>query len=134
MPTSPGQLRQAAAIPVKAGRVCLVSSRGGKRWVIPKGGVEPGRTAGETALQEAWEEAGLVGVLDPEPVGSYVYDKGGLTCHVTVFRMQVTEVADGYPEQQLRQRRWLDVTEAVLRIEESTLREMIRGSLPAQVR
>jgi 8-oxo-dGTP pyrophosphatase MutT (NUDIX family) len=133
MPTSPGLLRQAAAIPLKAGRVCLVSSRSGKRWVVPKGGIEPGSTAGETALQEAWEEAGLVGVLHPEPMGSYVYDKAGLTCHVTVFRMQVTEVADVYPESALRERAWFDVLQAVARIDELTLREMIRGILPAQV-
>src|ERR1041385_8682014 len=98
MPTSTDLIRQAAAIPVKAGQVCLVSSRSGKRWVIPKGCMEPGKTAGEVALLEAWEEAGLVGLLDPVPVGSYVYEKAGQTCHVIVFVMRVTEAAENYPE------------------------------------
>src|SRR5436309_3179254 len=128
MPTSPGLLRQAAAIPLRAGQVCLVSSRGGKRWVVPKGGIEPGRTAGETALLEAWEEAGLVGVLQPEPVGSYVYDKAGLTCHVTVFLMQVTEVASQWPEEEVRERVWLTLPQALQRVEEPALRELIRGA------
>src|SRR5262245_41164227 len=75
MPTYPPLLRQAAVIPVRDGQVCLVSSRSGKRWVVPKGCMEPGKTAGEVALLEAWEEAGLLGRLAPEPVGSYVYEK-----------------------------------------------------------
>ena len=62
---------------MRAGQVCLVTSSSGKRWVVPKGCMEPGKTAGELALQEAWEEAGLVGVLQPEPVGSYLYEKFG---------------------------------------------------------
>jgi 8-oxo-dGTP pyrophosphatase MutT (NUDIX family) len=132
MPIPPGLVRQAAAIPLKNGRVCVVSSRGGKRWVIPKGCMEPGKTAGEVALQEAWEEAGLVGILFPEPVGSYFYDKAGLTCHVTVFLMEVTDTADDWPERDLRRRRWLDHDQALVRIEDPGLREVIRGAVAAR--
>jgi hypothetical protein len=32
------------------------------------------------------------------------YEKAGLTCHVTVFLMQVTEVASQWPEEEVRQR------------------------------
>ena len=89
----PDYNRQAAAIPIRAGQVCLVTSSSGKRWVIPKGMIEPGTTAGQIALQEAWEEAGLVGALQREPVGSYLYEKNGEMCHVTVFLMRVQKVA-----------------------------------------
>src|SRR5687768_16587623 len=99
-----GTLQQAAAIPLWRGKVCLVTSRNGKRWVIPKGCLETGKTASEIALQEAWEEAGLVGVLQPDPVGSYLYDKNGVTCHVLVFLLHVTEFRDEYPEQSFRER------------------------------
>lgn len=118
-------LRQAAVIPVSDGRVCMVTSSSGRRWVVPKGMIDPGRTAGEAALIEAWEEAGLVGVLAQEPVGSYLYDKYGRVHHVTVFLMTVTEVADDWPEQDLRKREWLDADEAVDRIEEAGLREIV---------
>jgi len=57
MANLPGLVRQAAAIPILCGQVCLVSSRSGKRWVIPKGCLEPGKTAAEIALLEAWEAA-----------------------------------------------------------------------------
>jgi 8-oxo-dGTP pyrophosphatase MutT (NUDIX family) len=118
---------QAAAIPIKAGHFCLVTSSSGKRWVIPKGCFEPGKTAGEIALQEAWEEAGLTGILNPDPVGSYFYEKWGNTCHVTVFLMQVTDVAEEWPERSLRQRRWLRPEEALQRIEDRGLRDLLRN-------
>jgi 8-oxo-dGTP pyrophosphatase MutT (NUDIX family) len=128
MPTAVGLIRQAGAIPISDGKVCVVSSRSGKRWVVPKGCLEPGKTAGEIALQEAWEEAGLVGVLLPEPVGSYLYEKAGLTCHVTVFLMRVTDASADWPERQWRQRRWLSFAQAQVQIEDPGLRELIRGA------
>src|SRR5262245_64149962 len=106
MPSTPLWICQAAAIPVKAGQLCLVTSSSGKRWVIPKGMIDPGKTAGEIALQEAWEEAGLTGILVAEPAGTYQYDKYGGTCLVTVFLMRVTDVAAEWPENGLRQRCW----------------------------
>jgi 8-oxo-dGTP pyrophosphatase MutT (NUDIX family) len=109
-------------------------SSGGKRWVVPKGRIEQGQTAGETALQEAWEEAGLVGALLPEPVGSYHYQKCGLICHVTVFLMHVTEVIDDWPESGQRQRRWLRPTHALAHIEEPSLRKLLGKVLKVDVR
>src|SRR5947207_14955714 len=121
-------IRQAAAIPIKEGMVCLITSSNGKRWVIPKGLIDPGHTAGEIALQEAWEEAGLVGVLRPEPVGSYLYSKFSNLYHVTVFVMEVTEAAEAWPEDALRQRVWVDPADALARVQEKGLRELIRAA------
>src|SRR5271155_1418016 len=117
MQTDCTPIQQAAAIPIRSGRVCLVTSRSGKRWVIPKGCLEPNQTAAQTDLQEAWEEAGLRGVIDQEPVGSYFYDKAGNTYQVTVFLMQVTEAARDWPEVELRQRVWVGENEAHTQVE-----------------
>jgi 8-oxo-dGTP pyrophosphatase MutT (NUDIX family) len=126
MAAVPDVIQQAAAIPVRAGKVCLVTSSSGKRWVVPKGLMEPGKTTGEIALQEAWEEAGLAGFLQQEPVGSYLYTKYNNTYFVTVFLMQVTEAADEWPECLLRERTWLPPMQALARIQEPGLRELIR--------
>jgi 8-oxo-dGTP pyrophosphatase MutT (NUDIX family) len=120
---------QAAAIPLRQGRVCLITSSSRRRWVIPKGLIDPGKTAAEIALQEAWEEAGLVGVLRSDPVGSYFYEKYGGTCHVAVFLMTVTETADQWPEQALRERAWLDPREAIQRIDEPGLRAILLSAV-----
>lgn len=127
MPITSESIDQAAAIPVKDGKVCLVTSRSGRRWVIPKGRLEPGKTAGQIALQEAWEEAGLTGALQPEPVGTYIYEKTGQTFHVTVFVMLVTNAADDWPERGMRKRIWLTPRQAIARVDEPGLRELIRS-------
>jgi len=129
MPSSPNEIRQAGVLAIVGERICLVSSRGGKRWVVPKGCLEPGKTAAEIALQEAWEEAGLVGFLQPEPIGTYLYEKSGFTCHVTVFLMNVTDSADRWPEDDFRERCWLTASQALLRIDDAGLRELIREAM-----
>jgi 8-oxo-dGTP pyrophosphatase MutT (NUDIX family) len=122
-------IRQAAALPVRNGKVCLVTSSNGKRWVIPKGLIDPGQTAAEAALQEAWEEAGLVGLLDQEPLGSFIYEKWCGTCHVVVFMMQVTDIAQSWPERELRERAWLSPAGALERIDDAGLADIVRLAL-----
>ena len=130
MPTPGTYIRQSAALPLRKGRICLITSRNGKRWVIPKGWIEPGQTAGETALQEAWEEAGLVGSLEREPIGSYIYEKEGQTYHVIVFLMNVTEVAEDWMERSFRQRAWVNPATFFERIEDAGLADLVRQTLP----
>jgi 8-oxo-dGTP pyrophosphatase MutT (NUDIX family) len=120
-------LRQAAVIPVSDGQVCMVTSSSGRRWVVPKGMIEPGQTAGEAALNEAWEEAGLVGLVASEPSGSYLYEKYGRTHHVIVFLMHVKEMASDWPERDVRRREWVDPVEAIERTEENGLRDIIES-------
>lgn len=124
-------VRQAAALATRDGLLCLVTSSSGRRWVIPKGQIDPGHTAGEAALIEAWEEAGLVGTLDPEPAGTYVYEKLDTTCHVLVYRMAVTEAHDDWPERVLRERAWVTADEAFRRIAEPGLRDILRRAASA---
>jgi len=132
MPTVATEVRQAAAIPIKDGHVCLVTSRSGKRWVIPKGCLEPGKSAGEIALQEAWEEAGLLGVLKPEPVGSYLYEKFDVNHFVTVFLLLVTEATEEWPEHDFRERVWLTPRQALTRIDDQGLNAIIRAAIAAR--
>lgn len=120
-------LRQAAVIPVADGRVCMVTSSSGRRWVVPKGMIDAGCTPGEAALIEAWEEAGLVGTLDRDPAGSYLYEKYGRTHHVLVYVMHVTEMAVDWPERDVRKREWVEPMAAADRVEELGLREIIES-------
>src|ERR1700748_3569351 len=57
-------------------RVLLVTTRGKRDWVIPKGWPIRKLTAGATPAREAYEEAGLLGaVVGEEPIGCYRYEK-----------------------------------------------------------
>ena len=111
----------------------LVNTSAGK-WTFPKGRVEPSLSGSQSAEREAWEEAGLVGALRPEPVGSYCYEKDGQVYHVLVFLLHVTEAADDWPERALRQRCWLTPTRALGRFEDQGLRELVRLVVTARDR
>ena len=100
-------VRQAAAIPIRGGRICMVTARGGKGLVVPKGRLERGRTAEQMALQEAWEEAGILGIVQGRPLGSYRYTKAGTQFKVETFLMEVTTVVKNWPEHHRRSRHWL---------------------------
>ncbi|MBF0184621.1 MAG: NUDIX hydrolase [Magnetococcales bacterium] len=125
--------QQSAVIPVRYQgdqlQVMLISSRKGKRWVVPKGVIEPALTAEASAGKEALEEAGIRGVILPQLLGRFQYEKWGDTCTVQVFVMQVTEVMERWLED-FRSRIWLDVASAAKRMEEPALREMMTSRLP----
>jgi 8-oxo-dGTP pyrophosphatase MutT (NUDIX family) len=123
---------QAAAMPVRGDRICLVTSRNGNGLVVPKGCLENGRTPEQIALQEAWEEAGLIGLLHPRPIGSYRYEKAGTRFEVVMFLMDVTTVVKDWPESHWRSRHWLRLEDAVARIRVRGLRELIRQVLSAE--
>jgi phosphohistidine phosphatase len=106
--------------------VLLVTSRKGKRWVIPKGVVEPGLSSAESAAKEAWEEAGVRGELRPEPVGSYEYPKWDGRCTVEVFLLEVQSVAESWPEAH-RSRRWAAPKEAAEAVREPALQDLLRA-------
>jgi 8-oxo-dGTP pyrophosphatase MutT (NUDIX family) len=118
---------QAAAIAVRAGRLCLITSSNGRRWIIPKGHCEPGGTAAESALQEAWEEAGLVGTMQSQPVGWYAYRKLENLYRVAVYLMHVTDVAAKWPESGHRRRRWVTVKEALEYLDHPELCKLLRA-------
>lgn len=121
----PREVPQAAALPIRNGRVCLVTSRGGKRWVLPKGLIDPGQTPPRAAAAEAWEEAGLTGELSAEPVGCYRYVKFGATHVVTVFLMAVLGEAAVWPERGERRREWVTPAEAARRVDEPELKAIL---------
>ena len=123
---------QSAVLPyrIREGQVeiLLITSRRKKRWVLPKGVVEPGLSPADSAVKEAWEEAGLQGTVSSQRMGSYEYDKWGGVCSVQVFPMLVDHLAETWPESH-RDRKWFEVAEAASRVDEPELRAIIAGSV-----
>jgi 8-oxo-dGTP pyrophosphatase MutT (NUDIX family) len=113
----PEPIIQAGVIPFRrrGGRLefCLITSLKKRRWIFPKGIVEPGETVEQAARKEALEEAGLRGKIKGEPLGTYLHEKSNATLHVTVLLMEVTRCDEDWREARVRQRRWVDAEEAV---------------------
>jgi phosphohistidine phosphatase len=112
--------RQAAVIPYRLREerveIGLVTSYGGKRWVVPKGSLDDGEEAVDAAIRETEEEAGLIGELVERPIGWYRYAKQNDWYHVDVYVMRVTAVLDSWMEARHRHRRFVSVEEAVARL------------------
>src|ERR1700681_2216499 len=75
-------------------QVVLVTSRETGRWIIPKGWPIRRKAPHASAAREALEEAGVVGSVGRDPIGTYSYEKrlaGGsiVTCEVRVFSLEV---------------------------------------------
>ena len=92
--------------------VCLIRRRESRGWGIPKGMVKAGDTLEETALNEAWEEAGLKGRLIGDAIGTYEYEKWDLDLVVAVYLMDVLEEHDDWEEAHYRDRTWRSLREA----------------------
>jgi len=111
-------------------KVLLITSRGSKRWIFPKGIIDDGLSPAGSAAQEAYEEAGIKGKIYSEPIGEYRYDKWGGTCHVQVFMMAVEKELDTWPESAFRSRKWVTADEAEGLVKEAELKILLRN-LPA---
>ena len=119
---------------VKRGKVqiLLVTSRGTKRWIVPKGWPMAGVSAKEAALREAWEEAGVQEYeVEQSPVGAFDYDKHldegyDAPVEAQVFLLKVTKLADTYPESHERQRKWVSASEAANMVQEPGLKALLQ--------
>ena len=109
--------------------ILMITSRKKKRWVIPKGIIEPELSPPESAAKEALEEAGIEGIVSDSPIGRYQYDKWGGTCSVQVFVMHVEKVFNNWPES-YRDREWVSLETAIERVTENQLKDILRD-LPA---
>jgi 8-oxo-dGTP pyrophosphatase MutT (NUDIX family) len=112
-------------------QILLVTSRRTARWVIPKGWPIAGLPPHEAAVQEAFEEAGVIaGEVDRASIGHFEYLKEGKEgsqrmCRVDVFALKVTAEADVWPENTKRTRRWFDARAAANEVAEPGLKALI---------
>ena len=130
---------QFAALPWRrtdagAVEIMLITSRETQRWVIPKGWPMEGLTAAQAAATEAYEEAGLRGVMG-DPIGVYPYakrlkDLNTRDLVVEVFPMRVEGELKFWPEAQFRRRQWFSREAAASAVEEGELAALISGFSP----
>jgi 8-oxo-dGTP pyrophosphatase MutT (NUDIX family) len=114
-------------------RVLLVTTRGKRDWIIPKGWPIRNLTAGATAAREAYEEAGLIGaVVGDEPIGFYRYEKRGnsrkaIIHEVSVFLFAVERQLRKWPEKAERETRWFAPPEAFTQVAQPGLAEILQA-------
>lgn len=116
-------------------RILLITSRTRGRWIVPKGWLVKGRSPIQSAAQEAFEEAGIIGQIHSRPLGEYRYTKvedgrSGERCRVTLFGFRVRGTLINWPEQHERQRRWYSLVDAARTIDEPELAHLVKALRP----
>jgi len=111
--------------------VMLITSRDTGRWVIPKGWPIRGLTPSQAAAREAYEEAGLGGMMSSKPIGEFEYgkrvDDGKVQpTRVTVFALERMVQHREWPEQGQRRMQWFSITDAAKAVEEPELKMIIK--------
>lgn len=119
----------------ETGRLLMITSRGTGRWVIPKGWPMTGRSAAGAALREAWEEAGVRGTAQEQPIGQYAYNKRqgrglSIPINVQVYLVHVTGLEEDFPEAAERRRDWFTPAEAAELVDEIELKALLRNFRP----
>ena len=111
-------------------QLLLITTRSTKRWIVPKGWPEKNMAPNECAAHEAYEEAGVLGDVADQPIGTFSHRKqlksGHLiTCRIHVFDMEVTGIAEDWPEKDEREIRWCTAEEAMALASDLGLRRIV---------
>lgn len=112
-------------------QILLVTSRTRGRWIIPKGWPMHKATPADTALREAYEEAGVEGKVSGNCLGIYSYTKpdsaadAGYPRVVAVFPVRVKRLVGDFPEAGQRRRKWFSRKKAAAAVDNSELAQLI---------
>ncbi|MGE3511030.1 MAG: NUDIX domain-containing protein [Vicinamibacterales bacterium] len=117
---------QAGAIAVRhqggSPQVLVVrAKRNPEDWIFPKGHIEPGETAPDTAVRELLEEAGVIGRVS-DLVGVSRFQLGERLVQVSYYL--VWYVADGEAVEH-RERAWLPLRDARAQVSYADMRALI---------
>lgn len=110
--------------------VALISRAGGKIWCLPKGLVEKGETAQETALREVQEETGLTGKII-QKVGDVTYwfvapeEKARIFKKVSFFLLQYTGGDPQEHDLEVDEVAWFPIDEAMARLTYANERKLV---------
>ncbi|MEO1494428.1 MAG: NUDIX hydrolase [Pseudomonadota bacterium] len=117
-------------------QIVIITSRRTGRWVFPKGGIDPGMTEAMTAANELYEEAGVIGVPDEHPIGTYRTAKIRppliWTVEIALYPVRITDVLDAWLESGQRERRFVTMDEAEHLLAEPEMAALARAFLESQ--
>ena len=111
--------------------ILLVTTRGTRRWIVPKGWPIKGLSPVKSAAREAFEEAGVTGRIGAKPIGVFAYDKlldeaGGTTaCEVKLYPLLVKRQSHVWPESHQRTTQWVEPSKAIAMIKEAGLKKIV---------
>ncbi|CAN0298299.1 unnamed protein product [Ectocarpus sp. 12 AP-2014] len=95
----------AGCLPVTPdGRLVLIGSLKHTDWILPKGGWDTDETAAEAAVREAYEEAGVKGLVTADLGPHEIVSSRGNKSRAAMFALLVSDVLDEWPEKHRRRK------------------------------
>ena len=107
--------------------VVLITNRNGTRWILPKGQPEAALSDKRVAMMEAYEEAGVLGVIDKgiDPLEVVVWTKRGKV-RLIIYPMHIRKLVNKYPESKIRKRLLIDSNKALRMLDKKPLRFCVK--------
>jgi len=123
----------AGGVVVHEGRVLLIATRGGRRWQLPKGHVEPGESVAQAAVRETREETGVLGrVVAALPPVEYVFVEKGrhIRKRVDYFLLEYEcgDTAD-FDASEVSGAAWFTLDEGLARLTFDNERRVVRAAI-----
>jgi len=134
LPSEKKPRKQSGVIPYRKNskgeiEILLIRTTHAGKWGLPKGGIEKGMTAVDSALKEAMEEAGVLGKpKDFVDIMRYVKGSTGRDQHVEWFIMKVQRMLTEYDEAATRERKWFKAEKATRKLDKK-LRPIMEQAL-----
>jgi 8-oxo-dGTP pyrophosphatase MutT (NUDIX family) len=129
------RFKQFAALPYRVRdddlEILLITTRKKRRWSVPKGWPIRRSTPQQTAVIEAYEEAGVRGDVGEAEIGRFRKRRQRknqqVVCEVQIFPLEVTRQQNHWPEKQERSRMWVAPRKAAKLVKKSGLRRAIKN-------
>ena len=110
----------------------MVTSRGSKQWILPKGWLEDDLTEKELAALEAKEEAGVT--TKPKKIkkmGAYRYNKWlsrkrSVPVDINVYSLPVKRLKKKFKERHQRKRKWVTIRKATKLVSNKDLEAFLK--------
>ncbi len=109
--------------------IVIVSSRDGDRWVLPKGRPKSGMSRRALARLEAWEEAGISGVFEPDSPIDVTIRRNARRQALRLYPMRVEDIAERWPERRHRKRKVVTAVQAQAQLTDRGMADAVRSLL-----
>jgi len=104
--------------------IIVTSRRHPKRWIFPKGQVEPEMEDREAAINEAFEEAGVIGTIRGKAIRVQVRRKDSLITY-KLYPFRISKLCRKWPERKVRKRSFAKAEKAANMLEKHPYAEVL---------
>lgn len=122
--------RQYGVIPYtkkkNASRILLVTSRANGYWIFPKGNPIKKKDIFQSAQQEAFEEAGVLGDIDKKFSYKIKFRHQSVDHEIILFPMKIGKIFKEWPEKKQRKRKFVSIDKALDLIKLTSLQNCLK--------